>query len=106
MAQLIGVGSCVTFFEGSFGCTVDGRTGDYRASGSAEAFHISGNLYDVRVHASASGNDIPPVINAVFVTVTDDNLDVCDIGSSGSQKDNQCTLTSFDGQFHFELDAQ
>lgn len=105
-AQLVGAGSCRTWFDGSFWCHVDGRSGDYSATGSVETFELDTNFYEVDIYISASGVEFPPVINAASVTITDDNFDECFVGSSGGSDGTVCYMTSFDGQFFFDLDAQ
>lgn len=105
-AQLVGPGSCRTWFEDDFWCQVNGREGNYSAIGSVETFELDTNFYEVQVYISASGVEFPPVINAASVTITDDNFDECFVGSSGGSSGTICYMTSYDGQFFFDLDAQ
>jgi len=106
VAQVVGAGSCATWFADSFWCHVDGRTADYSATGSVNTFEIGPDLYEVQIQVSTSGTEFPTVFNAASVTITDDNLDECFVGITDGTRSKQCVMTSFDGQFYFELDAQ
>jgi hypothetical protein len=105
-AQVVGLGSCRTWFEDSFWCQVNGRSGNYSATGSVETYEIDTNFYEVDIFVSTSGVEFPPVVNAASVTITDDDFSECFIGTTSGSEGNICYMTSYDGQFFFDLDAQ